>query len=46
VSDCEELSGGYLEGVWLWRISGGGQSHNWECDWPFLDCWFWMDISV
>ena len=25
----------YLEGVWLWRISGGGQSHNWECDWPF-----------
>jgi len=32
--------------VWLWRISGGGQSHNWVCDWPFLDCWFWMDISV
>jgi len=25
----------YLEGVWLWRISGGGQSHNWMCDWPF-----------
>jgi len=24
----------YLEGVWLWRISGGGQSHNWVCDWP------------
>jgi len=22
-------------GVWLWRISGGGQSHNWVCDWPF-----------
>jgi len=25
----------YLEGVWLWRISGGGQSHNWVCDWPW-----------
>jgi len=24
----------YLEVVWLWRISGGGQSNNWECDWP------------
>jgi len=23
MSDCEELSGGYLEGVWLWRIRGG-----------------------
>jgi len=18
---------------------GGGQSHNWECDWPFYFCW-------
>jgi len=27
--------GFYLEGVWLWRVSGGGQSHNWVCDWPF-----------
>jgi len=27
--------GFYLEGVWLWRISGGGQLHNWVCDWPF-----------
>jgi len=23
------------KGVWLWRISGGGQSHNWVGDWPF-----------
>ena len=27
--------GFYLEGVWLWRIIGGGQLHNLVCDWPF-----------
>ena len=27
----------YLEGVWLWKISGGGHSHNWVCEWPSTD---------
>ena len=32
---CEELSGGYLEGVWLWRISGGYLQENDEVSLKF-----------
>jgi len=27
--------GDFVECVWLWRISGGVQSHYWVRDWPF-----------
>jgi len=32
LGDFTRMWGIYLEVVWLWRISGGGQSHNWMCD--------------
>jgi len=32
VSECEELSGGYLESVWLWRISGRSVETVWLCE--------------
>jgi len=35
LGEFTRMCGFHLEGAWLCRISGGGQSHNWVCDWPF-----------